>query len=286
VSTEVIQLYQDRMNAAQNRFYDHVKKAYHCDVASLMATPSAALDFGTSWIQFAIEFSQRWILFWDTIRKRGNKFLEDERAGKPPVLQFQYETVVDARQFSRSVNYALLKMLPPAGVTIDPKRRPYVIIDPRAGRAPGLARFKDDSQVGVALREGVPVYFVTFYPEPEPGQTLYDVCAAEHAFVHKVRELHPDSAKPVIVGNCQGGWAAMMLATANPEDVGPIVINGAPMSYWSGAWHQGERPSPMRYVSGLVGGSWISSFAADLGNGLVDGADLVQSFEFLDPGRN
>jgi hypothetical protein len=33
------------------------------------------------------------------------------------------------------------------------------------------------------------------------------VCNAEKAFVRKVRALHPQSAKPAIVGNCQGGWA-------------------------------------------------------------------------------
>jgi hypothetical protein len=37
------------------------------------------------------------------------------------------------------------------------------------------------------------------------------------------------------VGNCQGGWAAMMLAASGPDDTGLIVINGAPMSYWGGA---------------------------------------------------
>jgi pimeloyl-ACP methyl ester carboxylesterase len=48
------------------------------------------------------------------------------------------------------------------------------------------------------------------------------------------------SAKPAIVGNCQGGWAAMMLAAADPERGGPLVINGAPMSYWGGAWSDGR----------------------------------------------
>ena len=57
----------------------------------------------------------------------------------------------------------------PKGVTVDPKRRPYVIIDPRAGHGPGIGGFKDDSQVGVALRDGHPVYFVIFFREPEPG---------------------------------------------------------------------------------------------------------------------
>jgi hypothetical protein len=30
--------------------------------------------------------------------------------------------------------------------------------------------------------------------------------------------------------NCQGGWAALMLAAASPEETGPIVVVGAPIS--------------------------------------------------------
>ena len=58
----------------------------------------------------------------------------------------------------------------------------------------------------------------------------------------------------------------MMLAAAGPDDTGPIVINGAPMSYWGGAWSEGEGDNPMRYAGGMLGGAWLSSFAADLGN--------------------
>jgi len=282
VSSKVAQLFQERVKAAQERFNERVKKAY-ANIATLMTKPATPLDVWTNWIQYATDFGQRWVLFWDTLRKRGNNFIEHERAGKPPLLHFKYEMVLDARKFKRPVNYALVKILPPAGVKVYPKRRPYVIIDPRAGKGPGVGGFKDDSEVGVALRDGLPVYFVIFYPDPEPGQTLYDICAAEQAFVRKVRELHPDSPKPAIVGNCQGGWSAMMLAASDPEDMGPIVINGAPMSYWSGAWHEGENENAIRYAGGLLGGSWLSSFAADLGNGLFDGAHLGQNFEYLDP---
>ena len=101
--------------------------------------------------------------------------------GLPPVLHFEYETLLDARTFERPVNYALVRIIPPEGVTVDPKRRPYIIIDPRAGHGPGIGGFKDDSQAGVALRDGHPVYFVIFFPEPEPGQTLLDVCDAERS---------------------------------------------------------------------------------------------------------
>jgi hypothetical protein len=114
-------------------------------------------------------------------------------AGLQPALHFDYEMVLDGRGFERPVNYALLRIKPPEGVTWSTPRRPYVIIDPRAGHGPGIGGFKDDSQVGVALRAGHPVYFVIFFRDPEPGQTLLDVCTAEQQFVRRVRELHPDS---------------------------------------------------------------------------------------------
>ena len=112
---------------------------------------------------------------------------------------------------------------------------------------------------------------------------VLDVCEAEREFVRRVRRLHPKSPKPAIVGNCQGGWAAMMLAAASPDDTGPIVINGAPMSYWGGAWSDGEGDNPMRYAGGLLGGSWLASLASDLGAGTFDAAHLVQNFENLNP---
>jgi pimeloyl-ACP methyl ester carboxylesterase len=281
ISTKVSLVFQKRAKLAQERFVERLKKAYGDNAtADKVSTP---WDAWAGWYDYATDFAQRSILFWDTLRQRGNNYVEHTAEGMPPVLHFNYEIVLDARKFARAVNYALVRIIPPQGVTVDPKRRPYVVIDPRAGHGPGIGGFKDDSQVGVALREGHPVYFVIFFPQPEPGQTLLDVCEAERQFVHKVRELHPDSAKPAIVGNCQGGWAAMMLAAADPEDTGPIVINGAPMSYWGGAWAEGEGDNPMRYAGGMLGGTWLSSFSADLGNGIFDGAYLVENFENLNP---
>ncbi len=243
----------------------------------------APLEAWNDWQAYATDLAQRCVLFWDTLRQRGNAFLEHERAGKPPVLHFDYEMELDGRTLGRPVNYALVRIVPPEGVTVDRKLRPYVIIDPRAGHGPGIGGMKDDSQVGEALRAGHPVYFVIFFPDPVPGQTMLDVCEAEREFVARVRKLHPQSAKPVVIGNCQGGWAAMMLAAANPDDVGPIVINGAPMSYWGGAWSEGEGDNPMRYAGGNLGGTWLASLTADLGDGVFDGAWLVENFEGLNP---
>ena len=282
VSGKVAQLYQTRVRKALEHYTARVSKVREDYVDSLSGLRSP-LDFFSDWGAYAFDSMQRGVLFLDAMRQRGNQFNEHTRAGLPPVLQFDYETVLDGRTLERPVNYALVRIVPPEGVTVDAKRRPYVIIDPRAGHGPGIGGFKDDSQVGVALREGHPVYFVIFYPQPEPGQTLLDVCAAERRFVEQVRALHPKSPKPAIIGNCQGGWAAMMLAASHPEDTGPIVINGAPMSYWGGAWEDGPSDNPMRYAGGMLGGTWLASLSSDLGAGVFDGAYLVQNFESLNP---
>ncbi len=284
IATKVATLFRKRTDAAQAQFTHRLTQAAQDNgVRDMLADPAAAARLWTDAYGYAVDAAQRSILFLDTLRQRGNNFLEHAQAGLPPVLHFDYETVVDGRRLARPVNYALVRIVPPEGVTVDSSRRPYVIIDPRAGHGPGIGGFKDDSQVGVAIRAGHPVYFVIFFRDPEPGQTLLDVCAAEKAFVKEVRRLHPQSEKPAIVGNCQGGWAAMMLAASDPDDTGPIVINGAPMSYWGGSWTTGASDNPMRYAGGMLGGTWLASLTSDLGGGVFDGAYLVENFENLNP---
>jgi poly(3-hydroxyalkanoate) synthetase len=162
----------------------------------------------------------------------------------------------------------------------DPDARPIVIVDPRAGHGPGIAGFKPDSQVGVAMRAGHPVYFITFGPDPVPGQTLADIAWAEAKFIETVRARHTGyQKKPAIIGNCQAGWAVAALAAVRPEIMGPILLNGAPMSYWAGSAEQ----NPMRYSGGTLGGSWMASMSGDLGGGVFDGQYLVNNFENLNP---
>lgn len=284
VGTQVAEVFSKRMQVANEKFANRVKHAFEDEVASPLAG-MASMD-PLAWFSYSVDAAQRSILFWNTLRQRGDNFIDNTSKGLKPVLHFESETVLDGRTFERPVNYALLRITPPEGVTVNARLRPYIIIDPRAGHGPGIGGFKDDSQVGVALSAGHPVYFVIFFRDPEPGQTLLDVCEAEQRFVKTVRELHPSSEKPAIVGNCQGGWAAMMLAASDPDDTGPIVINGAPMSYWGGAWSAGEGDNPMRYSGGMLGGSWLASLTADLGNGKFDGAHLVQNFENLNPANS
>jgi pimeloyl-ACP methyl ester carboxylesterase len=232
--------------------------------------------------EYGIDATQRMVLTLDTLRERGNTDIEHEAAGTPPVLDYEVEEIVDGRQLERPVNYRLLRIVPPEGVEVFDWKRPYMIIDPRAGHGAGIGGFKHDSQVGVALRGGHPVYFVVFRQHPEPGQTLADVMRAEAGFIKTIVQRHPQAPKPIVVGNCQGGWATLILAAANPEISGPLVINGAPVATWSGKMGQ----SPMRYNGGLLGGIVPALLMSDLGNGEFDGAHLVSNFESLNPSRN
>lgn len=236
---------------------------------------------GGAFAEYQRDAAERAVLTADTLRKRGDIFLEHEAANCPPVLIYDYEVVMDGKDQPYPCNYMLLKIQPPEGVTVDETRRPYIIIDPRAGHGPGIGGFKSDSQVGVALAAGHPVYFVAFRSRPEPGQYLSYVTRAEAAFVREVTRRHPEAPKPVVTGNCQGGWATLLLAATNTDLTGPIVVNGAPVAPWAGK--VGE--NPMRYNAGVLGGTWVPMFLSDLGGGIFDGAHLVQNFEMLNPGR-
>lgn len=251
-------------------------------------------------LEYYVDTVQRSILFIDILRKRGNNYLDHLKKGQPPVLTFDYEVILDGRTLDRPVNYTLVhiidrrnyvgetrnysverrrKSLKKRGKIIDPKKQPILVIDPRAGNGPGIGGSKRDSEIGDALRDGHPVYFVIFYTDPVPGQTISDVEKAEVRFVEEIVKRHPEAEKPVVIGNCQAGWATALIGADRPDTAGPLILNGAPLSYWAGV----EGKNPMRYRGGLLGGVWSASFLSDLGNGRFDGANLVAGFENLNP---
>ena len=237
-------------------------------------------DFFAPAFEYMVDAAQRSVLFADVMRRRGNQYLEHLAEKVPHVLHYAAELVLDGRTFERPVNYALARIIPPKGVEIDPRRRPFVVVDPRAGHGPGIGGFKSDSEIGVAMTAGHPCYFVGFLPEPMPGQTIEDIARAEAIFLERVISLHPTGdGKPCVIGNCQAGWAVMMLAAVRPELFGPIIIAGSPLSYWAGV----RGKYPMRYSGGLLGGSWLTALTSDTGGGKFDGGWLVRNFENQNP---
>src|SRR5258705_1614371 len=231
-------------------------------------------------VEYMVDAGQRSVLFLDTRRQRGDQYREEVAQPAPHVLSYAAELIIDGRKLEQPVNYALVRIIPPKGVEIDQKRRPFVVVDPRAGHGPGIGGFKADSEIGVAMKAGHPCYFIGFLPEPMPGQTIERIARAEAIFIEKVIERHPDAdGKPCVIGNCQAGWAVMILASLRPELFGPLIIAGAPLAYWAGV----HGKYPMRYSHGLLGGSWLTALTSDLGGGKLDGAWVVQTFERQHP---
>jgi pimeloyl-ACP methyl ester carboxylesterase len=234
----------------------------------------------TAFNEYARDFWQRSVLFLDILRQRGNQREEMLAHAVASVLIYDSELVMRGDELPHPVNYSLLRIIPPEGAEIDDRKRPVFIIDPRAGQGPGIGGFKQLSEIGDAFKAGHPVYFAGFTASPVEGQRVEDTARAYTVFIEKVAELHPEAlGKPFVFGNCQAGWHAMMAACLRPDVVGPMVIAGAPLSYWAGV----RGKNAMRYMGGWFGGTWADRMMSDVGNGLFDAAWLVANFDNLNP---
>jgi len=99
------------------------------------APAAARSDVWSDAYAYTVDAWQRTVLFWDALRQRGDIYLEHRRAGKPPVLRFPYEILIDGRTLEHPVNYALLRILPRDDVPEDAystagNRGQYVIVVP------------------------------------------------------------------------------------------------------------------------------------------------------------
>ncbi len=229
------------------------------------------------WNEYWTDFWQRNILFMDVMRRRGNDMVTMTTEESANVLTFPIEKVMEGRFFERPINYWLARVLPSPEIPTNNNKRPYVVQDPRAGRGPGIAGFKKDSEIGMALAHGHPVYFIGFDAEPIGEQTYQDVIRGQVKFYQEVARLHPHSPKLCAIGNCAAGYLTMFSAMQEPELFGPILIAGSPLSYWNG--ERGR--NPMRYSGGMIGGSWLVSLLGDIGGGRFDGTNLVMNFNLL-----
>src|SRR5947209_13975496 len=101
------------------------------------ATSSDALPgLFASAFEYLVDTGQRSVLFLDVLRRRGVQYREHLAETAPHLLDYEIELLVDGRTLQRPVNYALVRITPPAGVQINLNRRPFIVVDPRAGHGP------------------------------------------------------------------------------------------------------------------------------------------------------
>ena len=66
------------------------------------------VPFFSDFFDYAVDATQRSVLFWDTLRERGNEYLRHNAAGKPPLLKFAHELLLDGRTLEHPANYPVL----------------------------------------------------------------------------------------------------------------------------------------------------------------------------------
>src|SRR4051794_160333 len=145
-------------------------------------------------VEYMVDAGQRSMLFLDVMRQRGDQYREHVAQTAPHVLQYAAELIIDGRKLDEPVNYALVRIVPPAGVDISVERRPFIVVDPRAGHGPGIGGFKADSEIGVAMQAGHARYFVGVLPGPVPRQTLQGIARRGGAVFLKGHRPPPPGA--------------------------------------------------------------------------------------------
>src|SRR5262245_65771563 len=93
--------------------------------SSLIEAGTTPFTVCSSAMAYTIDVAQRSVLFWDVLRQRGNQYREHMAENVPHVLDYKVELVADGRKLDRPVNYALARVVPPDGVHINPKLRPF-----------------------------------------------------------------------------------------------------------------------------------------------------------------
>src|ERR1051325_12102300 len=78
-------------------------------------------------VEYMVDARQRSVLFLDVLRQRGDQYREHVARTAPHVLSYAAELIIDGRKLDEPVNYALVRIIPPKGVEIDLKRRPFEI---------------------------------------------------------------------------------------------------------------------------------------------------------------
>src|SRR5258707_3114815 len=135
--------------------------------------------------EYLVDTGQRSVLFLDVMRQRGLQYREHIAETAPHVLNYEVELIVDGRTLRRPVNYALVSVAPPSGVEIDNKRRPFVVVDPRAGHGPGIGGFKADSEIGVAMEDRHSCYLLRLLPRTMARQSIEGIARAEAGFIQE-----------------------------------------------------------------------------------------------------
>ena len=86
ISRTVSDLLQQRVRKAGENSVAGIRQARDTEFGRGTASMLTPFEMWRQWSEYTVDAGQRSVLYWDTLRRRGNQWLEHERAGKPPLL--------------------------------------------------------------------------------------------------------------------------------------------------------------------------------------------------------
>ncbi len=225
------------------------------------------MDVMSDAVDYWVDSTQRWVLFWDCLRRAGNAYLQDEDETE------RTDTVAESRTVA-GLRVELLRA--DEDVRLDPAKRPVVVFDPRTGTEAGEG--ETNETVRQALYAGHYVYRATLAAGPAPDTE--QLAEAEAAVMDDIAGRHPEAqARPCRIGRCADIPAVAALSLLAADAVDADLIDAVPSSYWSGL----EPSSPFRDPGSLLGGQWMASLDRDLGAGRQDGGTRACAAFHTDP---
>ena len=153
---------------------------------------------------------------------------------------------------------------------------PTLILPPQAGHHSCIVDYSErQSQVAVALEAGCDRLFVVEWLEA----TAETAGSSIVEYVDSVRDAIAHIGAPVhLIGDCQGGWLAAIVAALDPDSVASLTIGAAPIDF-----HAGEGPllDSIALAAGLQGAPYRALVKA--GGGVLRGEVMVAGFIGLAP---
>ena len=219
IATKGALVLQKRAKIAQEHFAERMKKAWAGDIAKLTGASATPRDPWSAWYGYATDFAQRSVLLLGYAARARQQLRRAHASGASPVPASRLRTVVDGRKLVRPVT--LRAGADRSAGRRGDRREKTTLRDhrPARGPRPGHRRLQGRLAGGRRAPQRASGLLRRLLPRSGARSELCSTCATRRSTSFtKCARCILRFPKPAIIGNCQGGWAAMMLAASDQDE--------------------------------------------------------------------
>ena len=150
---------------------------------------------------------------------------------------------------------------------------PTLVDAPHAGHTAVIADYRDgQSLVQTLLANGISHVALTDWKSATPDMKDLEI---DNYLAEVVVAIDDLGGRVNLVGLCQGGWVAAMIAARFPDKVNALVLAGAPIDTdaGDGPVKRGAHKTPLSFYEELV----------EMGGGLMKGQFMLQGWKNMHP---